>query len=578
VISASLFSGSSQIWTTGSVEYLSPTLPITWTISTSSIGNVTYRFIVTASYTSEATNPTAWRTLECGPTPFTITPPANLQIACELTETGFLPTRHNRELDDYSLLAKFSRINNPWGSCTNPTNITLISASLFSGSSKIWETGSINYLNTSLNSLLSIHTLPTQSFGSVTHTLQVTASLSESRFDSTTWARCSSALTFNVSERPCPNPATFVNYNTNFQLGTPPSELDGNIRYMAVELGLSGSIGVTASISNTTQSPWPTNATGYQFRNLSPYTQQYCRDNNTTQNLQRNFNTIVGNQYRYFLNLTDSYSGSLGNTQTSSLNIPIDATQPYNPTLPRATSTNRSYLKILISSSYTSSANSTGVPYFNLNQPPKICNDFVETVNINKTISLRWGVLPAATGNVTDAINQYFTEQSLLDVKRWDIRLGGHTDITGSIFYNLVNWTYSGTGDTTPGYASTSNSNRGKIVYTYNQSNPTLGIVNNQKYYFSGITPYPTNTYGDNLRVFWPDFSGAGSKWLYIIVNENIDLDNSWQSVGTPNKGAWIVTGYTGVVSPFRYYIFQSTQAQVSTSPGMNFNYYLKFY
>ena len=36
VVSASLFSGSSQIWTTGSVEYSSPILPITWSISTSS--------------------------------------------------------------------------------------------------------------------------------------------------------------------------------------------------------------------------------------------------------------------------------------------------------------------------------------------------------------------------------------------------------------------------------------------------------------------------------------------------------------------------------------------------------------
>jgi hypothetical protein len=584
VISASLFSGSSQIWTTGSQIFSSPiSLPITWTIPTSSIGNVTYRFIVTASYASEATNPAAWRTLECGPTSFTITPPSNLNINCELIQDGFLPTRHNREPDDYNLVARFRATSNPWTNAntdctTRQLNITLISASLFSGSSKIWETGSLNYLNINASAILPIITLPTQSFGNVTHILRVTASLSESRFNSSTWASCSTQLLLNVSERPCPNSPTLTNYNTNFQLGTPPFELLGNIRYIAVELGLSGSVSVTASIVNTDQSAWPTNQTGYQFINLSPWTRQYRKDNNSTTSVQRNFNTIAGTQYRYFLNLVDSFTGSLGNTQTDYLNIPIDTTHPYNPTAPTATSTNRSYLKILISSSYSSSANSNNIPYFNLNQPPKICNDFTETININKTISLRWGVLPG-TSNVSDAITQYFTEESLLDVKRWDIRLGGHPDITGSIFYNPVNWNYSGAGDSTTGYASTSNSDRGKIVYIYNEANPTYGIstVSNRKFYFSGITPYLNNNYSDNLRVFWPDFRGR-SKWLYIIVNENIDLQNSWQSGGTDNTAAWTVSGYTGIVSPFKYYIFQNTQTQQQNQPGMFFNYYLKFH
>lgn len=553
VISASLFSGSSQIWSIDNQSYSS--LPITWTISTSSIGNVTYRFIVTASYTSEVGNSAAWRTLSCPPTgepptTFTITPPTNLQIVCDLTENNFLTIRHNRELDIYNLVARFRRTNNPWGSCTNPTNITLISASLFSGSSKIWETGSINHLNTTLNLPLSIHTLLTQSFGSVTHTLRVTASLSESRFDSTTWASCSTSIPLTVDPRNInKTPLTEFN-NLNFQLGHIYNDTDGPKLYV-IELGASGSFNVTSSVDrfdSPLQSPYSPTEYAWGLENFNVLLRQRKNDNNTTTNSYQNdsvTNTSSTRLIRTRFLITGSLTGSLGHSNTDSAvgvaayyNIPIDGVDnnrplPFKPSPSIITNTqnnNRSFLYIAGTGSFTSSQSPTSpspAPFTNLNNPLLRVQSFDNnSVYIIKTISIRFGIVP----NVSGYFNNAFTTASIYDLKRWDLRLGGGVpQITGSVLFKAGN---NGANLIT---------GRGVINFNGNEYNngilPTTGTPKSpaQSVTVTNIQPneipnlpqftMPVLTVSTSLR----------NSTHYFIVNRNIDIVGIWQE----NIGAY---------------------------------------
>jgi hypothetical protein len=480
VISASLFSGSSQIWSIDNQSYYS--LPITWTILTSSIGNVTYRFVVTASYASEFGNSAAWGTLECGPTTFTITPPANLDISCNSIETNptWANNRHNRETSSYTVSYGFTH-NNPWslvGGCSSrQLNITLISASLFSGSSKIWETGSVNYLNTSAGT--KTFSLPTHSFGSVTYTFYATASLSESRFDSTTWDMIKCTRTFTTSDRQCPNEAEFTQKTKIIQvgLGSKTSSLYGEEMVRVMEMGDSGSIEIEALINP--------NQTGWDLVTWYPYTDRYKIDNPitiTTTNLAWTSDTISGTNrhgsLQYYL-ITGSLTGSLGNDDFNIANIPINSNQPYNIFWPGF----QGYSRILfyVSSSFSSSANPSGVPYFNLNEPPRFCNETTPAgLVLHKTISIR-------SGSFFDAdYNSVITTQSIYDLKRWDMRLGGNSMITGSVGFDLQ--------------------------------------------YSNGIIPTPIPDIPQSYPLNTIGFLGSRNKREYFIVNRNVKIESIWDA------------------------------------------------
>lgn len=494
VISASLFSGSSQIWSIDNQSYSS--LPITWTISTSSIGNVTYRFIVTASYASEATNQAAWRTSQCGLTPFQITPPANLDINCIpiTTNPTWVLKRHNRETSSYTISYGFTHTN-PWslltGCSSRQLNITLISASLFSGSSKIWETGSVNYLNTA-TSLTKTFLLPTHSFGSVTYTFYATASLSESRFNSATWDMIRCTETFTTSPRDCPNSATFTSKTKIIQsgLGSKTSTILNQPTWV-MEMGDTGSIEIGADIDVT--------QIGWDLVTWYPYTNRYRRDvpSTTTTNLGWTSDTLLsgGNRngsLQYYL-ITGSLTGSLGNDDFDTSNIPIDTSYPYD--IFRPGFQGFSNIQFKVSSSFSSSANPSGVPYFNLNEPPRFCNNATGVgLVLHKTISIR-------SGSFFDAdYNSVITTQSIYDLKRWDMRLGGNSMITGSVGFNLQ--------------------------------------------YSNGIIPTPSQNIPSSYPQFTIGFLGSQNKREYFIVNRNVKISGIWDTTFT-NINLIISNAYT---------------------------------
>ena len=490
VISASLFSGSSQIW--GVDNESRSSLPITWTIPTSSIGNVNYTFVVTASYTSEYGNPNAWARLKCNPTSFNITQPYPFIVTCQpITTTPLLGTtgndkRHNRETASYAINVGFTH-NNPYGVCSPAPqlNVTLISASLHSGSLELWKTGSINYVPSSPNTSITFG-IPSSSFGQVSYTFRVTASISESRFDSTTWAMCSSTATFSPSPRDCPN--TYIpsqkpqpNSTSGLAFGFKSAN---QLNTIITEMGDSGSITIETVNINTSQPAW-------EFIGGKPTLYRYLRDNNQNiyQDLSWTSTTTQNNIQTANLTfqLTGSLSGSLGNdnfvvsSNETQRNIGIPTTSPLNNPWDElgVNFQQRSYLRIWASSSFSSSRNPSGVPHFNLNDPPIFCNNQLEVFTLFKTISIRSGSF------FEDDFNQVMTTESIYDLRRWDTRTTNNSLITGSVGFDL----------------------------TYN----------------NGITPNGSSTPQSN-PLFTIGYLGSSKKREYFIVNRNIEIAGIWDS------------------------------------------------
>lgn len=535
VVSASLFSGSSQIWTTGSVEYSSPTLPITWTISTSSIGNVTYRFVVTASYTSEVGNSAAWITLSCPPTSFNITQPSPFIVTCLPITTNPLlgpngnDKRHNRETSSYTINVGFTH-NNPYGVCSPAPqlNVTLISASLHSGSLELWKTGSINYVPSSPNTSITFG-IPSSSFGQVSYTFRVTASISESRFDSTTWAMCSSTATFYPSSRDCPN--TYIpnekpqpNSTSGLAFGFKRANQSNTI---ITEMGDSGSITIETVNINTSQPAW-------EFIGGKPTLYRYLRDNNQNiyQDLSWTSTTTQNNIQTANLTfqLTGSLSGSLGNdnfvvsSNETQRNIGIPTTNPWNEL--GVSFQQRSFLRIWASSSFSSSRNPSGVPHFNLNDPPIFCNNQLEVFTLFKTISIRSGSFFHAD------FNQVMTTASIYDLRRWDTRTTNNSLITGSVGFDL----------------------------TYN----------------NGITPNGNITTPQNNPLFIIGYPGSQNKRDYFIVNRNIEIAGIWDATFTNNNLIENGGFFEYLIGHYAVYVRETPSSQTLTGQPKRYYVYCK--
>ena len=161
-------------------------------------------------------------------------------------------------------------------------------------------------------------------------------------------------------------------------------------------------------------------------------------------------------------------------------NIGIPTTDPWNEL--GVSFQQRSFLRIWASSSFSSSRIPSGVPHFNLNDPPIFCNNQLEVFTLFKTISIR-------SGSFFDAdFNQVMTTESIYDLRRWDTRTTNNSLITGSVGFDL----------------------------TYN----------------NGITPGGSST-PQNNPLFTIGYLGSSRKREYFIVNRNVQIDGIWDATFT---------------------------------------------
>jgi hypothetical protein len=159
-----------------------------------------------------------------------------------------------------------------------------------------------------------------------------------------------------------------------------------------------------------------------------------------------------------------------------------------------------------------------------LNEPPRFCNNATGAgLVLHKTISIR-------SGSFFDVdYNNVITTQSIYDLKRWDMRLGGNSMITGSVGFNLQ--------------------------------------------YSNGIIPTPTQDIPQNYPSYTIGFLGSQNKREYFIVNRNVKISGIWDTI-FPNTNLISSNAYTEhLIGHYAVYLSAKKTQSVTSTPS---SYYVR--